>query len=109
MRRDEGMLVAALHGRIDTAQGAEEVHGVLKDALLPDDHALVLDFEAVTYLSSAGLRMVARLAHHTSISRMRFVACVQTEHIRQIFTVTGFDQIVPIVDSLAAAETMVAS
>ncbi|MBI5162970.1 MAG: STAS domain-containing protein [Magnetospirillum sp.] len=63
---------------------------------------IVVDFSALDYISSAGLRVVLVGAKMTRAPR-RFVLCAMKPHIREVFDVSGFARILTITPDRAAA------
>ena len=55
--REDGILIAVADGRVDGAN-AQEFQGALADEIDADDRGLVLDMGQITYISSAGLRVI---------------------------------------------------
>ena len=51
---------------------------------------LVLDFAALDYISSAGLRLVLVLAKRLKQERGRQVLCAMQPHVREVFDISGF-------------------
>ena len=86
-------LTLALEGRLDTVT-APELESALKDSL-EGVKDLVLDFEGLEYISSAGLRVL--LAAQKTMNKqgeMRLIHVGDT--IMEIFEVTGFSDILTI-------------
>lgn len=83
----------ALEGRLDTIT-APELEADLKD-VLDNTEELVLDFEKLEYISSAGLRVL--LSAQKTMSKQ---GKMQIEHVNEtvmeIFDVTGFSDILTI-------------
>lgn len=82
-----------LSGRLDTIT-SPALENALKD-VLPDLEELVLDFEGLDYISSAGLRVL--LSAQKIMSKqggMRIIHVNDT--VMEIFTVTGFTDILTI-------------
>ena len=87
-----GMTIT-LTGRLDTTT-APQLEAELK-ASLPGVEHLVLDFAALDYLSSAGLRVL--LAAQKQMNKQGdMVLCHVNETIAEIFDVTGFSDILTI-------------
>ena len=101
-------LVAGPSGRIEGGETAESLHQAIGDALLPQDRALILDLDNVTYVSSAGLRTIARIAQRTRKSGTALIVCAPKAHIRELFTVSGFDQMITVVNNLDDAKSIMA-
>ena len=86
-------LTIVLTGRLDTTT-APQLEAELK-ASLPGVEHLVLDFAALDYLSSAGLRVL--LAAQKQMNKQGdMVLCHVNETIAEIFDVTGFSDILTI-------------
>jgi len=86
---EDGVAVIAPAGRIDTTTS-----GALEDAVrrTVDGGArdLLVDFAAVDYISSAGLRVCLVLAKRMRDLGGRLVLCGMPESVRQVFQLAGF-------------------
>ncbi len=102
--RDNGTVVARPSGRIDSSN-SREFQSELEAALTDSDTALVLSFENVDYISSAGMRVVLLTARGLQRRRAKIALCSMNESIRAVFKISGFDKIVPIHESTAEAVT----
>ncbi len=92
---DNGVLNTALEGRLDTTT-APQLEGELREALAGADR-LELDLEKLEYISSAGLRVLLsaqKLMAKKGGMTLRHVS----EAIMEIFEVTGFVDILNIVN-----------
>lgn len=90
---ENGKAAFALEGRLDTIT-APELEKELKDGL-DGTTELVLDFEKLEYISSAGLRVL--LATQKIVNRQGEMKIVHVnETIMEIFEVTGFSDILTI-------------
>ena len=101
--------VARVEGRIDGAN-FWEFQSVLESGVEPDVQTVVVDFEQVAFISSAGLRVVLMLGKQLRKRGAKLSVCSLNGSIRRIFEVSGFDRVVPIhgsetqaIDALAAA------
>ena len=103
--RDRGAVIARASGRIDSSN-SREFHSGLEAVVNDDDSAVVLNFEDVSYISSAGMRVILLTAKSLRSSGMKFVLCSMNDSIREVFKISGFDKIIPIhgsrSDALAA-------
>lgn len=86
-------LVISLDGRLDTTN-APKLEAVLKTSLEGIDK-LTLDFSGLSYLSSAGLRVVLLAQKYMSKHGQMIVKNVN-ETIMDVFEVTGFTDILTI-------------
>ena len=92
-KQEQETLNIALEGRLDTTT-APDLENVMKESL-DGVEKLVLDFENLEYISSAGLRVVlgARKAMGDSGSFSVRNLC---SDVREIFDITGFSDIITI-------------
>ena len=86
-------LTISLTGRLDTLN-APKLEAELKNSLSGVEH-LVLDFAALDYLSSAGLRVLLGTQKQMNKQGDMVVHNIN-EAIAEIFEVTGFDDILTI-------------
>ncbi len=100
--RKDGVLIAVLAGRIDGSNAAV-LQDTLEFGIGPEDSALILDFEQVTFISSAGLRVGVIIAWKFKDPGKRFGVCKLTDPVGEVISVSGFDQIIDIYDSQADA------
>lgn len=99
-----GVLIVAPRGRIDTTTApALERH--LLDRLSGGDVHLVVDFAAIEYISSAGLRVMLALARRIRDARGTLALCGMGEAVRHVFRLAGFLPLFTIADSREAAIT----
>ncbi len=100
--RTGSILIASAKGRIDGAN-ATAVQGVLSDAIESGITLLLLDLSNLTYISSAGLRVIMLTARTLDRSGSKFAVGSLSSAVREVFQISGFDQIIPIFDSRAEA------
>ena len=86
-------LTLALAGRLDTTT-APELETAIKEASA-DIKTLTIDMAQLEYLSSAGLRVLLA-AHKEMEGRGKLVVRSANEMIMEIFTMTGFTDILNI-------------
>lgn len=104
--RDDGTVVALADGRIDSSN-SREFHIQLEAVIEADDSAVVLDFENVAYISSAGMRVILMTAKNLQKNGVKFVLCSMSDAIREVFKISGFDKIIPIHESRSEARAAV--
>ena len=88
-----GKATLAVEGRLDTLT-APELEKVVKE-FLPGLTELVLDFEKLEYISSAGLRVLLS-AQKAMNAQGEMKVCHVNETVMEIFEVTGFSDILTI-------------
>ena len=90
---DGKKMTLLLEGRLDTTT-APQLEADLKTDLNGVEE-LLMDFEKLEYLSSAGLRVLLS-AQKTMNKQGKMVICHVNETIRDVFEVTGFSEILTI-------------
>lgn len=100
--RKEGALVGALDGRIDGSNAAE-FQSALESGIDAGDNTLILDFEKVSFISSAGLRVGLVIARKFNEPGKKFAICTLPEPVREVVAVSGFDQLISVYESQAQA------
>jgi anti-anti-sigma factor len=104
---EDGIVIASLTGEIDLSNAAE-----ITDALLgsvPNEAlALVIDLSDVSYLDSAGVRMLAELDHRLGwrAQALRVVA-PEASRSRRVLAIAGLERVLSITTSVEAARSSV--
>ena len=91
-------LIAVISGRIDSSNvfGMEQS---INDGLSTDHQVFVLDLSDVVYISSAALALMLRMAKRYREESKGFGVCTQTQNIREVIQISGFDRIINIYDT----------
>ena len=93
-RLEAGTVVAKAAGRVDGVNSLK-----FQDALTSVSEknitALVLDLEHLSYISSAGLRVILVAAKELRERTGKFAVCALSDSVAAVFRVSGFDTIVP--------------
>ena len=100
--REPEVLIATLTGRIDSANSMD-CHKALEAGIGPDDDALVLNMAGITFISSAGLRVLLMLAKKFTGADKSFVVCELSDSIDEVMAVSGFSEIIQVQPSQRAA------
>ena len=104
IERDGETLVAMAEDRVD-GTNASEFQQALEGAIGESDRVVILDCEQLSYISSAGLRVVLLTARALQRQNSKFAVCSLSEQIREVFEISGFDKIIPVHDTRAEALT----
>ena len=96
------ILIAKTDGRVDGAN-AREFQVALEAAIDPGERAVILDMEQLSYISSAGLRVILLTARALQDRNAKFAICSLSESIREVFEISGFDKIISVHASRAEA------
>lgn len=95
---ESGWCVVEIQGRAD-AEAADELELALRGAV--EQHLKVAaDFEAVEYISSAGLRAVLQAARAAQEQRVEFVVCRLPRPVQKVFDMSGMHHVLRIEGSL---------
>ena len=94
--------IVKLAGRLDSsaAQPAEESFARVLDGGTP---RLAVDMSQLEYISSAGLRVLLVVAKKVQQANGKMVLFGLVPHVREVFSVSGFDKIFAIQPDAAAA------
>ena len=101
-RREGTSLILKADGRVD-GTNASEFQDAMKAEINETDRAVVLDLQDLTYISSAGLRVVLLIAKDLQRQGAKMAACSLSEPVREVFVISGFDKIIPLHASQDAA------
>ena len=93
--RRDGVLTARVEGRID-GSNAVQFEEAVRTAIEESDRAVLIDCEGLSFISSAGLRVVLLTAKTLMGRNAGFALCSLSEPIREVFRISGFDSIVAI-------------
>ena len=96
-------LVMVVSGRVDASTAAEfetRLAGWTRPGALS---AVVLDAADLTYIASRGLRAMLQATRALAGKPGRFLVCAPTANVRALLEVTGFDQLLEVHPTRAAA------
>ena len=93
--REDDVLSARVGGRIDGSNAAR-FEEMLRSAIEESDRAVIMDFEQLLYISSAGLRAVLVTAKNLWKQGTSFALCSLSDQLNEVFTSSGFDRMVNI-------------
>ena len=103
--RKAGTLIAKAAGRVD-GSNAREFQDALESLLDGNVSAMLLDFERLSYISSAGLRVILLVSKQLQNRDVKFGVCSLSDPISEVFQISGFNEIIPThaaqADALAA-------
>lgn len=96
--RDNGVLTVKVHGRVD-GTNANDFQNAVKEELRDEDSVVMLDMANLSYISSAGLRVVLMIAKSLEQREAKFMIYSLSDSIRNVFEISGFDKIIGVFDS----------
>ena len=97
---EKNIIIVRPIGRLDSTT-SPEFEQCLADYLKSPEGHLLLDFDDLDYISSAGLRVVLNAAKVFREVKWQFAACCMQDHVREVFEISGFDSFVSIYDTVA--------
>ena len=100
--RRDAVLSVRVEGRIDGAN-VRQFEESIRRAIEDSDRAVILDFEQLVYISSAGLRAVLMTAKSVWRRDIGFALCSPPDVVRAAFKTSGFDKIIAIHPTRAEA------
>ena len=101
-KKQNGICILGLLGRLDSNTSPEfekKIFGVIEDGT----RNVIVDFESLDYISSAGLRVLLKAAKLLKRSDGKIVLCSMKEYIKEVFEIAGFVSLFPIVSSVGDA------
>ncbi len=101
-KKQDNYSVFKLTGRLDsnTSLGFEKK---LFEAIEDGSKNMILDFEGLDYISSAGLRVILKATKNLKHTDGRLVLCSMQDYVKEVFEISGFDTFLPIVKSVDEA------
>jgi anti-anti-sigma factor len=97
----EGVVVATVSGRMDALTAPDFEKGMA--VCLTEGGRLVLDFSGLEYISSAGLRVLVALAQGVKATDGAIAFCGATGLVKKVFGIFGFQNLVPVYDTVHEA------
>ena len=103
--RRDGVLFISASGRLEAANAADFLKAVQAESD-DSDRAVIMDFEKLQYLGSAGLRVVFMTASELEKRDAGFAVCSPPEPVAKVIELSGMERMVPVhasrEDALAA-------
>jgi len=98
----EDIVVISAEGQMNS-NNAAAIEAELLSQLDKGVHRMVLDLALLSYISSAGLRVVLLLAKRLKQVNGTLVLCELQSRVREVFDISGFLAILTVVDTRAEA------
>jgi anti-anti-sigma factor len=95
-------LVLEVSGRLD-ADAAPEFERDCREQIVAGQRHVVLDCEALEYISSAGLRSILALAKELTGRDGDLAVCSLTGLVKEVFEISGFAKMLPVYSDLEEA------
>jgi anti-sigma B factor antagonist len=98
----DGQVVVALGGRIDSTAAVEFEEKLIK-TIDAGARTMIVDFQKVQFISSAGLRVLLLAAKKVKPYGGKIILSGMSKDVREVFDISGFSSIFEIHDDTAAA------
>ncbi len=96
--RESGALIVKPEGHVD-GSNSQEFQQALDTAITEEDSAVIMELEGLTYISSAGLRVILTTGRALQQRGAKLALCALSEAVSDVFQVSGFDQLLTVTDS----------
>lgn len=106
-RSANGILVAAVHGRVDEStweEFADRLREAIEQATDAKLSELMLDLAGLDYMSSRGLRVLTMAKRQADASGMTITLAAPNEVMREILAISRYDKLFHISDSVDTGE-----
>jgi anti-anti-sigma factor len=97
--REKDTVIVKPIGRLDSIT-SPDFEKKLSEYLKTPSCNMLIDFDELDYISSAGLRVVLNAAKVYREVDWQFAACNMQDHVREVFEISGFDSFITIYDSI---------
>ena len=98
-KEQNGVSIFKLTGRLDS-KTSPEFEKKIFDAIEKGSKNMIVDFEDLDYISSAGLRVVLKATKDLKRSDGKFILCAMKDYVKEVFEISGFDTFLPIVSTM---------
>ncbi len=104
---EDGVVVAGLSGEIDLSNAAEITNALLRG--VPNEAlGLVIDLSEVSYLDSAGVRMLAELDHRLGWrAQVLRVVAPEESRSRRVLEIAGLERVLSLDTSVVTARSSI--
>ncbi|WP_139413871.1 STAS domain-containing protein [Chlamydia abortus] len=92
------VLVVSLEGALD-AVSVPKTEAFLDKKVAEGKHKIVLNFQYVTYMSSAGIRLLFSLSKSLQACRGLLCICCISNLVADVIRIAGVDQLLPVCQS----------
>ena len=100
--KKDNVVILRLTGKLD-ASTSNNLEEKLVSLLDHDEKQFVVDLAHLTYISSAGLRVLLMAAKRLKNVNGKIVLCLLQENVREVFDIAGFTTIFSLYPSEEAA------
>ncbi len=100
VNRQAQAVILALTGRLD-AVTAPQFEQNIEEYITSPENSLVFDLTELDYISSAGLRVILKIAKAFNQVPWKFSVCEIQDHVREILEMSGFEHFITLHNSVS--------
>ncbi len=97
--KQDAINIYRVQGRLDS-NTSPDLEKRIFAAISDGSKEMILDFENLDYISSAGLRVILKATKDLKRSEGKIILCAMKDYVKEVFEISGFDSFLPIVTSL---------
>ncbi|NIS59194.1 MAG: anti-sigma factor antagonist [Proteobacteria bacterium] len=101
-KKQDDVCIFMLNGRLDSNTSPALEEKVL-EAINSGANKMIIDFAALEYISSAGLRVLNKATKQLKHNDGMLILSSLQDYIREVFEIAGFDSFLPIVSTIDEA------
>lgn len=94
-KKQNGIYIFSLQGRLDS-NTSPLLEKKIFDAIQNGELNLIVDFETLDYISSAGWRVLLKAAQQLKRSQGKITICAMKDYIKEVFEIAGFSALLPV-------------
>lgn len=101
-QEQNGIYIFRLTGRLDS-NTSPEFEEKIEKAIESGSNKMIIDFEGLDYISSAGLRVILKATKDLKRIEGSVILCSMQDYVKEVFEISGFDSFLPIVSTMGDA------
>ena len=94
---EDDILIVRCHGRLDVFS-TPDIEKMIADHVRQGCHKLVLNLHEVTFMSSAGIKMLLAMSVKLRLAQGKFVICEPSTIVLHILRASGFIHVIEIAE-----------
>ena len=98
-KRLNEIVIFKLNGNLNS-NTSPELEDKIFEAIKNESKNMILDFEDLDYISSAGLRVIMKTAKNLKQSEGMIVLCSMQDYVKEVFEIAGFDAYLSIASTM---------
>ena len=95
----DNISVFNLTGRLDS-NTSPELEEVIASQIENGSNSMIINFENLDYISSAGLRVILKTTKDLKRREGKLMLCAMQDYVKEVFEIAGFDTFLPIVPTM---------